>query len=109
MEFTNGVESPLFENEDAGNNELKFVEIDQTKDIRKVSMYCCHGDDNDIQRMRLIDENNLNILEIIWHDTNDGSWITKKIPDGKEIIGFYGHVTRSRSQIASLGFISDKC
>ena len=36
--FENGVETPLFESEDAVENELVTIEVDTSQDIRYVSM-----------------------------------------------------------------------
>ena len=62
MKFSNGVESPFFQTEKGKETGNKFYDVDQTKNIRKVSF--CTSNNDALLKMRLIDGNDNNILEI---------------------------------------------
>ena len=53
LEFTYGVSTPLFEVEDNEHN-VKSVEIDTTRTVRKIKMDVCKAT-NQLRGMRLID------------------------------------------------------
>ncbi len=103
--FTNGVQSSYFNTSWVKDEtELKWTEIDTSKTIRKVSVYWGMG--YCIERLRLIDENDENIIELNWDESNNGEWITKEIPKGQEIIGLYcNKIIASPGIIGRLGFI----
>ena len=53
--------------------------------------------------MKIIGENGT-LLSEIWDESEDGEWIYKNIPSGKEIVGVYGNTT-SNPWIEKCGFM----
>jgi len=51
-----------------------------------------------------MDENDQIILEETWDPRDEGKWIIKEIPEGKEIIGVYCNTTEKHC-ISKFGFI----
>ena len=97
------MKSPLFECENVKNKELQWLDIDQSKSIRKVSFY--HSNNwTYIQRMKLSDEHNQAIIDKTWCGDNDGNWATKDIPADKEIIGVFVNTTAD-VRITKIGFL----
>ena len=85
--FSNGVETPLFEEEGYkdSNFEWKFIDIDPNKPIRKISVRSDVA--GWIFGLRFINADGENIIDENWNTTEDGDWVTKDIPEGEEVIG----------------------
>ena len=104
LEFTGGVTSDLFETNYARkNNKLDGVKIDVTKRIRKISMFVCTAN-NYLKRLKLISDQDEDLVDLTWWTNNQGVWITQEIPYDCEIIGFYCNTSTSNF-ICRLGFI----
>ena len=110
LQFTNGIESPLFQKDAIANKanedgyELKNLEIDPTKKIVKVS-FKVREIDNAMCALRLIDESATNVIELEWIKTDNDAWVSCDIPDGHEIIGLYMSTAGLTEHIQSLGFM----
>ena len=55
--------------------------------------------------MRVFDESGALMADLVWCDSNDSVWETRRVPDGKEIIGLYMSKKGSAEAIQSFGFI----
>ena len=66
--------------------EVKTIAIDTVRTIRSISLKM--HEKKLINGIRLADEEGNNIVEETWETRfNTGAWVTKQIPEGKEIIG----------------------
>ena len=82
--------------------QVKRIEIDQTKSIRKVSM--CIWGGNRILGLRLIDNEGKKIVDNTWWKLG-GGWITYDIPVGEEIIGIRCNVNKDKCVLTRLSFL----
>ena len=101
LRFTNGVTSRLFESPHGRKDKLrkgKHTRFDVSEEIRKVSMKV---NGKYLNGLRLINRSGGNVLDLSFY--NDGKWIKRDIPEGKEIIGIYCNT--SQDLIQRLGFI----
>ena len=88
FEFTNGVKSPMFATP-KGANHLHEKEVDITRRIAKVGMHIVA---DFLVRMKLLDDNDEEILELVWWpdgDKHGAKCVWREIPEGQEIIGLY--------------------
>ena len=86
--FANGVETPLFEAEDAPNETLQVIDIDQTREIRYVRMKLYYG--IYYTGLWLIDDTGETIVKDVWFDVGSDLdiWMPQQeIPIGQHIIG----------------------
>ena len=82
---TNFFTSPLFETENQNVTELISRGIDPSRTIAKIMVYVAH--EEMLCALKLLDENNKNVLSIEWGNLQHGEWVKQIIPAGKEIIG----------------------
>ena len=74
--FTNGSQSPYFHTKYVNDEtELNWTEIDTSRTIRKVSVYLTGK--TFISRLRFIDENDENIIELLWDERDTGKWVSE--------------------------------
>ena len=109
LEFSNGLKSTLFETKRASvKDPLNNIKVDTQRSIAKVSMRVASTYLHDLSKFRLTDEYSQNIVDLVWHNCHDGQWVTREIPKGKEIIGFYCNTSGkdpSANGLYRLGFI----
>ena len=66
--------------------EIKTIPIDTLRTIRSISLKM--HEKKLINGIRLIDEEGNNIVDETWETRfNSGTWVSKQIPEGEEIIG----------------------
>ena len=102
LSFTSRVKSQIFASDtDRTELFLKYIDVDETRHIRKVSILV--NDEFDLKALKLIDANDKIIAQLGWYTDEGECWVTKDIPEGKEIIGFYCNT--EGLYINRLGFI----
>ena len=95
----------MFQTENSKQEEyvVKSLAIDTTKTIRSVSLKI--HERKLINGIRLTDEFGFNIVDETWETRfNTGTWISKTIPEGEEIIGIQCTI-KSNMAIQRLDFL----
>ena len=92
--FTSDVESPLFECATPCNG-LKQKTIDSDRPLKKF-MVRLQKNNNFIFGLKIMDDKGAEAANLFDSGSGYGEWVTQEIPEGKEIIGFYGNTTQER-------------
>ena len=108
LEFTNGVKTDMLETDFSIKNcKLDHVDVDDTKTIRTVRVFVPKHSSKHLNKLQMLDDRGSKIVDVTWYtgDDQNGEWITKEIPEGREIIGFYCNTSKDGTFILRLGFI----
>ena len=105
LEFSNGVCTPLFETHDAVRKGLELIRVDVAdRPIRKVSLNVVRGEL--INGLRIFDCEDRMIVNIVGKSASVlGSWQSKSIPAGLQIIGVKCSSRQARDSIPRVGFL----
>ena len=99
----------MFETERAKQkDQICFADVDQSRRISKVSMRVASTFEKDLSKFRLSDSKGKHAVDLVWHNCQEGKWLTRDIPDNWEIIGFYCNTSGQGGQgtrLYRLGFI----
>ena len=75
--------------------------LDPQKTIRKVCIRL-NKQNNFIFGVKILDDTGAELANLFDSGAGYGEWQTQEIPEGKEIIGFYGNTTQERIQCFGL-------
>ena len=106
LQFTNDVETPMFQTKWGDQLISSEIMIDQNKPIRMIGLLLSNR--NTIRGIRLLGESGEVLIDQVWLDMPTNKWVMREVPFGQEIIGLYGSLTsgQANAYIQSLGFIT---